>query len=399
MKLNIGENIRKRRREADMTQEQLGEALGVSFQAISRWENGAAYPDIEFLPTLAKYFGITVDELMGYGEDASKERVRELLDELNNIGNCDKPDEKRVIAIIREMRRDHLFDFNYDFWWAMRFFANLSGVLPELRITAEAILDKSTDMRLRGDVIYYMAMYEDDEHFEDFLRVNSSNRDLSYRNLCFERYQRRGEKDKYEDILQLRLCETIMDLMGNLFYTEYTNRMLTAEEYLRVNTFQLDILNWLSGVTPTEEHPVFCDCVIDEWTAERISLGLYRTGYLASAGDIEGAFAVLEDTVSMLEKIMKQLAETDDGEIEIKSRCRWVDKIKFALKRFDHDDEDYHYLGMMWEIREYNYLIGHVGPQGVHFSLTTDRSDKKWYDPMRDDPRYNSYVERVRAII
>ena len=77
VKLNIGENIRKLRRERNLTQEQLGYELGVSFQAISRWENSTAYPDIEFLPVLAKYFGISIDELIGY-DDGLKDRVWEL---------------------------------------------------------------------------------------------------------------------------------------------------------------------------------------------------------------------------------------------------------------------------------------------------------------------------------
>ena len=398
MKLNIGENIRRRRREADMTQEQLGEELGVSYQAISRWENGTAYPDIEFLPTLAKYFGMTVDELMGYGENERKKRVAELLEELE-LGNYRKPiDERRVIGIIREMRRDHLFDCGRDFWWAMRSFDRMPGVLPELRITAETVLDKSTDMNLREDVIYYMAMYEDDEHIEDLLQKYSSKRDLSYRNLCFERYSMRGEKDKYEEMLQIKFCYAVMDLTGNLFYTDNTNRVLTAEEHLRVNTFQLGVLNWLTNTAPTKDHPVFGDGDIDEWTADRISLGLDRAGYLASEGDTEGAFAVLEDTVSMLERIMKRLAE-GDGKITIKGKCAWVDKAKITLQRVDHEEDDYHGLAMMWEIGGFHDLIGHTGPQGVHFTLTTDRSDKKWFDPIRNDERYRMLVERAKAII
>ena len=65
MKLNIGENIRRLRRAADMTQEQLADKLGVAYQSVSRWENQTTYPDIEFLPALAGIFGVTVDELIG----------------------------------------------------------------------------------------------------------------------------------------------------------------------------------------------------------------------------------------------------------------------------------------------------------------------------------------------
>lgn len=63
MKLSIGENIRNYRRKQDLTQEEFAECLGVSYQSVSRWENGTTYPDIELLPAISKLFGITVDEL------------------------------------------------------------------------------------------------------------------------------------------------------------------------------------------------------------------------------------------------------------------------------------------------------------------------------------------------
>lgn len=63
MKLTIGENIRNYRRKQDLTQEEFAECLGVSYQSVSRWENGTTYPDIELLPAISKLLGITVDEL------------------------------------------------------------------------------------------------------------------------------------------------------------------------------------------------------------------------------------------------------------------------------------------------------------------------------------------------
>ena len=64
--MTIGTNIKRLRVNKGITQEQLGEALGVSGQAVSKWENESALPDILFLPKLAEYFGISIDELMGY---------------------------------------------------------------------------------------------------------------------------------------------------------------------------------------------------------------------------------------------------------------------------------------------------------------------------------------------
>ncbi len=72
MKLNIGETIRQLRKERDITQEEFSEVLGVSCQSVSRWENNSCYPEIELLPVIAAYFGISVDKLMGIDEEAEK---------------------------------------------------------------------------------------------------------------------------------------------------------------------------------------------------------------------------------------------------------------------------------------------------------------------------------------
>ena len=61
----IGETIKKLRKAKGMTQEELAETVNVSFQAVSKWENGGS-PDIEMLPVLANTFGVTIDELMGF---------------------------------------------------------------------------------------------------------------------------------------------------------------------------------------------------------------------------------------------------------------------------------------------------------------------------------------------
>ncbi len=64
--MTIGTNIKRLRQNKGVTQEMLGEALGISGQAVSKWENESALPDITMLPHLAEYFGISIDELMGY---------------------------------------------------------------------------------------------------------------------------------------------------------------------------------------------------------------------------------------------------------------------------------------------------------------------------------------------
>ena len=63
--MTLGQNIKKFRRNADMTQEELAEMLCISSQAVSRWEVGTAMPDISLLPALCNIFNVSSDELLG----------------------------------------------------------------------------------------------------------------------------------------------------------------------------------------------------------------------------------------------------------------------------------------------------------------------------------------------
>jgi len=89
MKLLVGENIKRKRLELNLTQEEVATHLGISFQAISKWERGEGYPDIEMLPVLGNYFGVSVDELLGVSEDKREEKYGEINEEwgYNNINN------------------------------------------------------------------------------------------------------------------------------------------------------------------------------------------------------------------------------------------------------------------------------------------------------------------------
>lgn len=78
MQLNIGTKIRELRRRDGRTQDNLAEALGVTAQAVSRWESGGSYPDMEIVPAIANYFHVSIDELFGY-QDKREETIQNIL--------------------------------------------------------------------------------------------------------------------------------------------------------------------------------------------------------------------------------------------------------------------------------------------------------------------------------
>ncbi len=93
MTVKIGAIIKKLRTENNITQDTLANALGVTKQAISRWESEGGYPDIELLPALADFFAVSTDELLGYKLSEREEelvRIKKEIARLSEVGTIEK---------------------------------------------------------------------------------------------------------------------------------------------------------------------------------------------------------------------------------------------------------------------------------------------------------------------
>lgn len=84
MQLNLGTKIRELRKRDGRTQDNLAEALGVTAQAVSRWESGGSYPDMEMIPAIANYFHVSIDELFGY-HDEREEKIKTILENATKV--------------------------------------------------------------------------------------------------------------------------------------------------------------------------------------------------------------------------------------------------------------------------------------------------------------------------
>ena len=82
--INIAKKLISKRREKGNTQEEIAAYIGVSKASVSKWETGQSYPDITFLPQLAAYFNISIDELMGYEPQMTKEDIKKLYHKLSS---------------------------------------------------------------------------------------------------------------------------------------------------------------------------------------------------------------------------------------------------------------------------------------------------------------------------
>ena len=75
IKIKIHEQIAFLRKQKGFTQEELAKALGVTNQAVSKWESAQCCPDIQLLPAIAEVFEVSVDELLGYTPASTAEDI------------------------------------------------------------------------------------------------------------------------------------------------------------------------------------------------------------------------------------------------------------------------------------------------------------------------------------
>lgn len=100
MPIRIGENLRKLRQQKGLTHEQAAEAFGVSAQAVSRWENDAAYPDISLLPGIAIFYDTTIDAFVGMDEIRAEETLRRIHSHIHAL--VARGEVAQAVALIQE---------------------------------------------------------------------------------------------------------------------------------------------------------------------------------------------------------------------------------------------------------------------------------------------------------
>lgn len=98
MTIMIGENIKRLRTAKGLTQEQLSEAVGVTCAAVSKWERSDTFPDITMLFPLAHFFGVSLDELMGYDREKIEADIEAILAEYVRLSRTDPVKARELIT-------------------------------------------------------------------------------------------------------------------------------------------------------------------------------------------------------------------------------------------------------------------------------------------------------------
>ncbi len=433
MKLNIGENIRKYRKNMNWTQEQLAEMLGASVQSVSRWESGGGYPEMELLPEIARTFAVSVDELMGYGASETRLTQEELSKMVYDAFRKPEFSPERAAQTLRMLRLDYLED--------ALFALNLRGVSPErltgsrevmqeLRLLTEEYKKRGKNQGEIGELIQYLAVFESEENFPALVEsyYKSEVYDISRLGLHLIRAQEHKKRDLHEKLLEERKLKDILDLLKDheIPLTEF--RQDGAYDYASLpsdpvgsrlkSEKKLRLLHTLRDIDVQEKYPLSGDGILDVWSPAIIRLGVDYAAQLAVAGEADRALSVLEDAVGLIEQAcdFADLEEYRHGYTKEKCpavQCRTRELSHLRIFRA------LHYLHVPPEMTGKFFLVsfqtisaaGHrcsywidVIDMGYYCSHLTERSaiPRKsfrvpWLDPIRDHPRYRAVVERMEA--
>ena len=245
-RIHIGTFISAKRKEKGLTQEELASYLGVSKPAVSKWESGQSYPDILTLPVLASFFNTSVDELLGYEAQMTKEEARRLYVRLSEAFATEPFDT--VLGECRETIRKYRSCWHLLFLMAQLYVNHsmLAGspertaeVVREASELLESVEKESGDAKLAKEALslraYCCLMLGDPCAVIDLLD-DSDEQALAPGPVLAKAYIVKGDRDRAVSILQKYIFHSIIgafaavpDLMT--LYADDTDKM---EAWLRL---------------------------------------------------------------------------------------------------------------------------------------------------------------------
>ncbi len=152
MELQIGNRIRELRKASGMTQEQLAELIGISFQAVSKWENNIALPDISLVPTLARIFGVTTDEIFAYNLVEMREEIERYVNEAAKLRESNPNEGRRILEEGLQKYPDNDILLNN-----LLYVIDYSQNPDETIRAASRLIDKTAESDIRYDALRFLA--------------------------------------------------------------------------------------------------------------------------------------------------------------------------------------------------------------------------------------------------
>ena len=364
MNVKIGAIIKKLRAENHITQETLAAALGVTPQAVSRWEAEGGYPDLELLPVLADFFAVSTDELLGY---KLSERERELADikkEMERLAEVGSVEERVAYARNAFARYPNDYEIrdmlavSLCFVWEDTHDEALFGEIENLlKTVVEECDDEDTRDNAIGSLII---LYRDTQQSEKVKALLGRLTPLKY---CREEVMSWGIGDGNTEFYIQDLIDKLTDGLGTAIRGLALNEDLpndpsTWDDKIEMLRISNQLYHLIYGEDLLYHHNRLS---FNHWLISTYQMSLERT----------------EDALDSLEQMCKHtvaydLAYQKDHGKHFSSFL--VDKLVYPEK-----SKDFH------ELTEHT---------NCYYML--DRLQSSRYDPIRDDPRFVAVTETLR---
>lgn len=291
--IGIGAKIATKRREKGVTQEELAGFIGVSKAAVSKWESGQSYPDISLLPVLATYFNITVDDLLSYAPQMTKEDVRRMYTALCKAFASEPFDA--AYAKCQEYAKKYYSCWSVQFYIGVLFVnhsplagENMTAVIDEAVCLFERVARESNDPGLAQQALClqsycYLALNRPVDAIDLLDGMNEP--EISAKPLLVKAYHMKGDLQKAKSLLQGYIYTQLTGIVGALpdFILLYTDDPVKMRDGLE----KVIAMGAVFGLE--EMHPA-----------------LYLPAYLAAA-QVYAMQGHTEEALEMLEKYVRLL--------------------------------------------------------------------------------------------
>ncbi len=383
MKLTIGENIRNFRKKHDLTQEALAERLGVTYQSISRWENGTTYPDLELLPAISETLSVTVDELIGMPKIEKEKRASETVDELCRECRKQEYDTERIVEILRDIRLNYIdCEGMWSLWYIglERAFRD-PAILPEVRLLADACFERAP---MHENVIKTMSRVEDEEHIDAFLEKYTTCFDCSTRELMFMRCWWRGDAKRFDKERSFRFYDALNTLLDERSLLPLN---ATTDDKRSSTAFMQELLDLIRRDAVNDR--------VDMWVECRLELGLATAAHMAAVGQTQSAIQKVKAVAELLEDAMSITEE-----VAIPTSCRFLDGMKWYAEESWHtfnnhpDASKERCLYMHSDLNEGYFMCYVIHPSHYYRTLQSDD-----FAPLRTYPEFEALCDRVKALV
>jgi len=371
MNIRICENLKELRKQKGNKQEELAEYLGVSMQAVSKWERGECYPDITLIPALALYYNVTSDKLLGMEENAVNAKIKEYYEEKSleislQHSHGDLPEHRqKQIALWREAQKEfpnnHKVLLRLLMAFALPNFLITSEDLKEIAQLGERLLRESTDNEIRFYTIQllcdaYVSQkdFENAKKYADMVPPYYGCKEMLY-GRCLEGEER--IKFRQGNI------KTVIDSIYPFFIQDMYGCNLSVHELISMSEFALKL-----------GHLLYSD---GDFGYEATWMG----NFCQNLADWHAA-----------------LGDTDKALFYLNERADYFIKSDHFVKNYVHE-EFKHTSPMINRVTSKATEPSHIYSQGSIKTTIKMIEDNKSYDNIRNDEKFTAIVEKLKTLL